>query len=124
MGRRPAGRSGTDERPGRACRSVGRTSCRGAGRPGDGEDPLTVAKLSSAVLAQGRQTGRQAGFVEAVVAGTARADDDVVEHGRHDRVLLVEVEVVPVGSQLVALAEVRVERARAGGCARAAYEPG
>ena len=44
-------------------------------------DPLALAKVAE-LLAQGRQTRRQARLVEAVVAAPAGADDDVIERRR------------------------------------------
>ena len=94
-------------------------SCADQGVPVKLTDPQAVAKVAE-LLAQGRQTRRQARLVEAVVAAPAGADDDVVEHGGDDRVLLAEVERVPLLAQLLAVADVAVERAACGDAWRAA----
>ena len=93
---------------------MGRASLpRTQGVPVKVSDPRTIAKVAE-LLRSGAPDGRQARLVEAVVAAAARADDDVIEHGGDDRVLLVEVERCPSRSRsCCAVADVAVETRRA-----------
>ena len=93
MGRPPAGRSGTDDYEARVQAWVERT-CADQGVPVKLSDPIAVEKVAE-TSRSGTPDRRQARRVETVVARSRGADDDRVDDGCDERVLLAEIERVP-----------------------------